>query len=283
MRPGPLDSEQLARYERDGYLLIGGMFDADEVGLLLRSAREDRALDQHSFGKADGEGGRVRLSLWNQPGEGIYGMFARCRRVVDASEQILDDEVYHYHSKMIMKDPLVGGAWAWHQDYGYWYQNGVLFPDLVSVFIAADPCTRQNGCLQVIQGSHRLGRIDHALTGDQAGADLERVEQVLERLPLVHVEMKPGDALFFHPNTLHRSDRNASPDPRWSLICCYNARHNDPYKDSHHPRYTPLIKVEDRMIREVGVKRFADDASDVAWLDPVRDASSRSPMAEREG
>ena len=45
-----------------------------------------------------------------------------------ACEQVLDDEVYHYHSKMIMKDALVGGAWAWHQDYGYWYQNGVLFP-----------------------------------------------------------------------------------------------------------------------------------------------------------
>ena len=39
---------------------------------------------------------------------------------------------------MIMKDARVGGAWAWHQDYGYWYQNGVLFPDLVS---ASSPST----------------------------------------------------------------------------------------------------------------------------------------------
>ncbi len=280
MRAGPLSAGQLADYERDGSLRVGGLFDADEVGLLLRSAREDRALDAHSFGKADGEGGRVRLSLWNHPGDGIYGMFARCRRVVDASEQILDDEVYHYHSKMIMKDALVGGAWAWHQDYGYWYRNAVLFPDLVSVFIAVDPCTRANGCLQVIPGSHRLGRIDHVLTGDQAGADLDRVEQVLERLPLAHVEMEPGDALFFHPNLLHRSDRNASPDPRWSMICCYNARRNDPYRESHHPRYTPLEKVDDGAIRAVGVRRFADDAADVAWLDPSADASSRAPARD---
>ena len=283
MRPGPLSPEQLERYERDGYLRVEGLFDAEEIGLLLRSARQDRALDQHSFGRADGEGGTVRLSLWNHPGDGIYGMFARCRRVVDASEQLLDDEVYHYHSKMIMKDPHVGGAWAWHQDYGYWYQNGVLFPDLVSIFIAADPCTRQNGCLQVIEGSQRLGRIEHVLTGDQAGADPSRVEKALERLPLVHVEMEPGDALFFHPNLLHRSDRNTSPDPRWSLICCYNARHNDPYKESHHPRYTPLSKVDDRMIREVGSKRFADDPGDVAWLDPVEDESSQSLAPEPMG
>ena len=171
MRYGPLSAEKLARYEQAGYLLVDAMFAADEIGLLLRSAKQDRALDEHSFAKDDGEGGKVRLSLWNHPGEGIYGMFARCRRIVDACEQILDDEVYHYHSKMIMKDARVGGAWTWHQDYGYWYQNGVLFPDLVSVFIAVDPCTRQNGCLQVIEGSHRLGRIDHVLTGQQAGAD----------------------------------------------------------------------------------------------------------------
>jgi hypothetical protein len=273
MRQGPLDRDQIAHYEADGYLLVPGLFDGEEIGLLLRAAREDRALDDHSYGKADGEGGQVRLALWNHPGEGIYGMFARCRRVVDACEQILDDEVYHYHSKMIMKDPQVGGAWAWHQDYGYWYRNGVVWPDLVSVSIAVDAATRANGCLQVIQGSHRLGRLDHVTAGDQAGADPERVSRVLERLPLVHVEMEPGDALFFHPNLLHRSDRNTSADPRWSLICCYNARHNDPYKDSHHPRYTPLAKVDDAMIRRVGLKRFGDDPSDVAWLDPEQDVS----------
>ncbi len=64
--------------------------------------------------------------------------------------------------------------------------------------------------------------------------------------------------------------------PRWSMICCYNARHNDPYKQAHHPRYTPLSKVDDRMIREVGIKRFADDPSDVSWLDPEIDVSASS-------
>ena len=276
MRPGPLSPQQLADYERDGYLLVKKMFDAEEIGLLLRSAREDRALDQHAFGKADGEGGQVRLSLWNHPGDGIYGMFARCRRMVDACEQVLDDEVYHYHSKMIMKDARVGGAWTWHQDYGYWYQNGVLYPNLVSVFIAVDPSTHENGCLQCIKGSHKLGRIDHQLTGEQAGADMERVNEITKRLPVVYCEMDPGDALFFHPNTLHRSDRNNSANPRWSMICCYNAKHNDPYKEAHHPRYTPLNKVDDRMIKEVGVKRFEDDKSDVAWLDPNQDVSHKT-------
>ena len=175
MALGALSDEQALEFQRRGFVLARGMFDDEEIGLLRRAAKEDKALDDHSFGKADGEGGKVRLSLWNHPGDAIYGAFARCASMVDSAEKLLGGEVYHYHSKMIMKEPKVGGAWAWHQDYGYWYQNGVLFPLLTSVFIAVDRATQENGCLQVLKGSHLAGRVDHILTGDQAGADLERV------------------------------------------------------------------------------------------------------------
>jgi ectoine hydroxylase-related dioxygenase (phytanoyl-CoA dioxygenase family) len=278
-----LTDEQADHYHEDGYVLVPGFFDAEEADLLRRAAREDHELDRRAFGRADGEGGKVRLSLWNHPGDGIYGMFARCARVVRSAEKLLGGEVYHYHSKMIMKDPKVGGAWAWHQDYGYWYQNGVLQPLLTSVFIAVDACTRENGCLQVIRGSHQCGRLDHVLAGDQAGADRERVEKLLERMPLEYVEMGPGDALFFHCNLLHRSDQNRSDRPRWAMICCYNAARNDPYRESHHPRYTPLNVVPDTAIKEVGVKRFADDASDVAWLEDANDVSARNLLRRPPG
>lgn len=275
MPSGPLSDVQVREYHDRGYTLAKRFFAPDEIDLLRRAAKEDRALDEHSFSRGDGEGGQVRLSLWNHPGDSIYGMFARCESVVNSAETLLDGEVYHYHSKMVMKDARVGGAWAWHQDYGYWYQNGVVFPQLMSVFIAVDPATRENGCMQVIERSHELGRIDHVLTGDQAGADAERVQEVLKRLPLVYVEMDPGDALFFHCNLLHRSDQNRSENPRWSMICCYNAARNDPYKESHHPRYTPLAKVPDSAIREAGLKRFADSQADVAWLEDQKDRSAR--------
>jgi ectoine hydroxylase len=276
MANGPLNEQQVRRYEENGFVLAEGFFDTEEIGLLRRAAKEDRELDQHSFGKGDGEGGRVRLSLWNHPGDSLYGMFARCESVVNSAEKLLGGEVYHYHSKMIMKDPKVGGAWTWHQDYGYWYQNGVLFPLLCSASIAMDGATRQNGCLQVVRGSHHLGRIEHILSGDQAGADPERVGEVLKRLEVVYVEMEPGDTLFFHCNLLHRSDQNRSEHARWSMICCYNAARNDPYKESHHPRYTPLHKVPDSMIKETGLRRFADTQTDVAWLEDTKDQSARS-------
>jgi hypothetical protein len=283
MNPALLSDEAVRRYHADGYYLARGFFDAEEIGLLARSAKEDHDLDRRSFGRADGEGGVVRLSLWNHPGDGIYGMFARCERMVRSCEKLLGGEVYHYHSKMILKDARVGGAWAWHQDYGYWYQNGVLTPQLTSVFIAVDRCTRENGCLQVIGNSHHCGRINHVLTGDQAGADRERVEELLKReqqFPLVYVTMEPGDALFFHPNLLHRSDQNRSEKPRWAMICCYNAASNDPYKESHHPRYTKLDVVPDSLIKKVGVRRFADDSSNVGWLEDNRDSSAKSLLEE---
>lgn len=272
-----LNDAAVREYHSRGFTLAKNLFDAEEISLLSRSAREDNDLDQRSFGRADGEGGVVRLSLWNHPGDAIYGMFARCERMVRSCEKLLNDEVYHYHSKMILKDAKVGGAWAWHQDYGYWYQNGILTPDMVSVFIAVDPCTKENGCLQVIERSHLCGRINHILTGDQAGADRERVDELLKRpddFPLKYVVMDPGDALFFHSNTLHRSDQNSSDNPRWSMICCYNSKRNDPYKDSHHPRYTPLSVVPDTQIKQVGVSRFAD-AGNVAWLEANRDSSAK--------
>jgi len=274
MANGPINQEQVQGYHNDGYVLAKGLFDEEEIGLLRRAAKEDRQLDEHSFGRKDGEGGTVRLSGWNHPGESLYGMFARCESIVNSMEVLLEGEVYHYHSKVIMKDPKVGGAWTWHQDYGYWYMFGVLAPLLSSAYVAIDPATRENGCLQVIRGSHQLGRIDHVLTGDQAGADRERVNEILKRMELVHVEMEPGDTLFFHCNLLHRSDQNRSDKPRWSLICCYNAARNDPYKDEPHPRYTPLRKVPDAAIKQAGLSRFSGASADVEWWeDPAESAA----------
>jgi ectoine hydroxylase len=122
--------------------------------------------------------------------------------------------------------------------------------------IAVDRATRVNGCLQVLKGSHRMGRINHGPIGDQTGADPERVLAALDRLETVYCELEPGDGIFFHSNLLHRSDRNDSDSPRWAFICCYNAARNDPYKNSRHPRYQYLEKWPDERIREIGAEQM---------------------------
>ncbi|WP_298859202.1 phytanoyl-CoA dioxygenase family protein [uncultured Gimesia sp.] len=245
-------AEQIAQFEQDGFLVVEDLFSQEEVSLLGQIGRADEAMQQATFSRADGEGGAVKLNIENEAHDDIYGAIARCHRVVDRMEALLGDEVYHYHHKMIQKEARVGGAWAWHQDYGYWYGNGCLFPDMGSCMIAVDRATVENGCLQVLRGSHLMGRIDHGPVGDQTGADPERVEAACERFELVHCTLEPGSAVLFHSNLLHRSDQNKSEHPRWGFICCYNTRHNDPYKESRHPRYTPLAKCDDAEVLKVG-------------------------------
>lgn len=248
----PVTQEQLARYQEDGFLVIEQLFDQEEMNLLRDIARSDQQLAAEAKRRRDGGTGEAKLTVRNELDENIYSAFVRSHRIVDPMEQFLGGEVYHYHHKMNFKEPEVGGAWEWHQDYGYWYNNGCLYPLMASCMVAVDAATRENGCLQVLRGSHLLGRINHGPIGDQTGADPEQVQVALERLERVYCEIEPGSAIFFHCNLLHASDQNCSPDPRWALICCYNAARNDPYKESHHPRYSFLEKWPERRIREIG-------------------------------
>ena len=109
---GIFSPKDVERYHADGFLIRRDLFSAEEIERLGSTARADHALDQAAVARDDGEGNKVRLSLWNHPGEGIYGMVARCHRVVDSVEQLIGGEVYHYHSKMILKDVRTGGACA---------------------------------------------------------------------------------------------------------------------------------------------------------------------------
>jgi len=268
----PLTEDEVAEFEREGVLFVRNLFTKQEMSLLYETAKNDKVMEGKTYGRKDAEGGVSKLCLWNHPPNNIYGMFSSCRRLVDSTEQLLHDEVYHYHSKLMIKEAYVGGKWQWHQDYGYWYNNGCLFPDMLSVMVAVDRTTKENGCLEVLKGSHKMGRVHHNTTGEQAGADMERVNEALKRFELIYCEMEPGDALFMHSNILHTSAPNKSPNPRWTLICCYNTKHNDPYKESHQPRYTPLTKVSDSAIVEMGPVGFSDKED--SFLDPKKDLSA---------
>ena len=187
-----LSAEQIASYRSDGYLMIPDYFPLADMELLLQIARADQALADNASDHPDIDGKVSRLSLRAHLPESAYSGYVRHRAIVEPMEQLLDGEVYHYHHKMMLKEPRVGGAWEWHQDYGYWYVN-FLYADLASCMIAVDRATRDNGCLQVLKGSHRLGRIDHGRRGEQTGADPERVEMLLDHLEIVYCEMAPGN------------------------------------------------------------------------------------------
>jgi ectoine hydroxylase len=251
-----LKQEQVEQFDQDGYLLVERLFDAEETDLLLRIAKADQQIIQQSQERRDASNGLSKLWITSALSEDVFSAVVHSDRIVNAMEQLLRGEVYHYHHKVMLKEPFVGGAWEWHQDYGYWYSNGCLYPYLASCLIAIDQATKENGCLQVIKGSHLMGRLEHGKTGEQTGADINRVNEALNHLELVHCEMKPGAALYFHCNLLHRSDANLSPYPRWSLICCYNAARNPCHEKPNHPAYHRLEKWPDSRVKEIGLRQL---------------------------
>ena len=154
-RPGPLTAAELAQYHRDGFIVKRQFYSADEMRYLLSIAKSDRELDSNAIDVPDAGGRKSKLTVWNYLSEGvpddIYSAIGRGERMVGVMEQLLGDEVYeaatshttgrseqatgrphtdrvhccgcavsvvssyHYHSKMMLKEPKVGGAWEWHQ------------------------------------------------------------------------------------------------------------------------------------------------------------------------
>ncbi len=255
-----VSAEQIAAYHEDGFVFLRGLFDAEETNLLRRAMEEDPAIQSHSLLRADQEGGATRISLWNRAGDSVYGLAARSARIVETAEALIGEPVYHFQSKLTAKDPKVGGAWEWHQDYGYWYYNGCLEPKMLSFMIALDHTDADNGCLKLVKGSHRLGRLDHVqLTPEQNSADPERLPHILEKHDVVDCILEPGDAVVFHGNTLHRSDQNRSDKRRWTFLCCYNAVSNDTFKKDDDRFYVPLDKVPDDAVKQAGLKFASGD------------------------
>ena len=124
---------------------------------------------------------------------------------------------------MTMKQPDEGGAWEWHQDFGYWYNYGCLAPDMMSIYVALDKATKENGCLQVLKGTHKLGRLNHIREDDQTNVEQETSRGGAEALR-AHLCRDGGGrragvstAICCTARTPTRSDTY-----RWGYICSYN-------------------------------------------------------------
>ena len=99
--------QQLHDFQQAGYFVVEGLLDSEEIQPLRDIARVNQAM------QADGEDGAVKLLVQNEIADDtIYRAIVRSHRITDPMEQVLGDGVYHYHHKMILKEPKVGGAGA---------------------------------------------------------------------------------------------------------------------------------------------------------------------------
>jgi hypothetical protein len=280
-----LTAAEIASYVREGFIIVRGLYSATETDVLREAIVGDDVVASKVMAMKDGGGRATRLSLWHyvQP-ETVYGALAAGRRMVHAARALMsaalqaEEEPYHIHTKVILKEPRTGGAFSAHQDFGYWHACGPLDPHaMMSVVVAVDAADAANGCMLVLARSHRLGRLEHGHAGEQAGADPAMLEAARARLPTVTCELAPGDVLFTHSNLIHWSGPNNSDRWRRSIIVAFNGAGNPPTAAGAGliPMPHPLLEVDDARLLELGPAGHTKDTADAAsWLSQEKNVST---------
>lgn len=232
-------------FAHDGYLILPELFSAAEVEQVVRIWRADPELaaDLKENTNYEGEGIPTRLAYRPTMRDDAYSALARSQRLVTPLQELWGEPLRHYYTLNMQKDPGTGG-WEYHQDYGYHYSE-FLRPDFVSVMVALDEATVDNGCLRVVRGSHQLGRLEHENLGSQQIANRQRVAWALEEMDEVACEMPAGSVLYFHGNILHASNPNITTDSsRWCLIFAYVPESNRWVRDDP-PQLTQINALSD--------------------------------------
>jgi ectoine hydroxylase-related dioxygenase (phytanoyl-CoA dioxygenase family) len=207
-----LEVDQRAFFAEHGWLVVRGVVARDRI--LELEAAVDAIYGAHPpapAGQVWEVAGISRIS----PAIAQHAhdtAIARCAAVAlgAARVKLLQDTV-------LVKAARIGGAVAWHQDHTY---TGYLDPArAVSVRLTLTECSRDNGCLEVIDGSHAWG-----LLGDVRALTETRVADALGPAAAhwhdhtVALELEPGDLSIHHCLTLHRSGENRSARTRKTLI-----------------------------------------------------------------
>lgn len=248
----PLSPREIAAFERDGYVVVPGMFSDEEIRPLRDACVADPTIGGRLRAVADSSGNAQDVIGWTEFSNDYVGVVPRISRLIAGAESLLGKPSYHWHSKLSMKAPHTAGRWDWHQDYPYWYDEGCLWPDMLTAMIAIDRITQQNGCVKLVKGSHLVGRVNHVPIGEANGCDPERLALIMKQLPTVPVELEPGDVCFFHANALHASGANESDFPRTILHCSYNTIENSPFVEEgqEHHRYKPFTTLPDSVLAD---------------------------------
>ena len=143
----------------------------------------------------------------------------------------------NHHNCIMTKHPGYSSATLWHQDIRYWLFDR---PDLISVWLALGDEHAANGGIQLIPGSHNLkldrGRYDAAYFLRQDIAANNALIATAEAAAL-----SPGDALFFHSETLHAAGRNNTDKIKLSVVFTYHAADNQPIADSRSSNYPDIV------------------------------------------
>lgn len=216
-----LSPDQIAAYWRDGFVVARGLFSPEDVAAWLQRTRDlasgrvppspsmqlvrDVMVAKGEVAPATPEHAICKINFFeNDP---VLRGYATHPRLLDEVEALLGRELLFVNSMVIAKPPGVDGRHPLHQDLLYFgFRPGDA---VVGTWTALEPVTRENGCLAVLPGSHRGELCPHEMPDwDFVNFGFLGVKDAPTAAGRVHVEMAPGDTLFFHSLLIHGSGHN---------------------------------------------------------------------------
>ncbi|MBI2191576.1 MAG: phytanoyl-CoA dioxygenase family protein [Planctomycetes bacterium] len=215
-----LSQTQIQEFNERGFIFLGRVIEKDRLADLQRrfdrlfaekagtvgqgfrnlAARSDAAEDQ----KVARQRMLQIINMWKF--DPVYKELLYDRGLLDRVESLMGPNIQLFHDQSFYKPAHDGGIVSWHQDNGYWQCTP---PTLVSIWIALDPATEENGCLLMLPGSHKI-RYQHQKSS-QAPILLEVDVQEKNLEPIC---LGPGEAVMHHCMTVHGSRQNQSARDR---------------------------------------------------------------------
>ena len=233
------DDDLVTHYWRDGYAIVRGLFDPDEMAEI--SAAVDQVHDEaaahgrsfrhgnlfYNVARHDDGLPMVRMAQWMSRHQPVLNAVRLDRRIAAVLEPLIGRNLKQIINQLHWKAPSSLSDFAWHQDSRF-RQPEHAFRNLGSAYVqtglAIDPHTRESGCLRFIPGSHARGRLDLDSSVQVLGTAMN--DAVLEAVGLsaadaVDVLLEPGDLALWSPYLVHGSGMNRAAHKRRLYINGY--------------------------------------------------------------
>ena len=217
--------------------------DADPMDPMLDDTPEARAV---RFRK---------LNRFNQRNPLIWHNAHCGQPVLEVARYFLGDDILLKYDSCFLKPAKSGSATPWHQDNGLW-RDGDTEP--FNFWMALDPATIENGCLQMIPGSYKTEIVHHVLYQDSIHGELprERVEEMIDTYGVEHIELEPGSLVVWHSNAWHYSPPNTSDKGRIAIAGVMSSPHIVENGNSGDVGYKWLMQ-QGRVLPDFPAKEYA--------------------------
>ena len=238
---GPLSETELARYERDGFLVFNNFLDQETVKRFrddLRAYENDDSILRSEGTITEPGKQEIRSIFGIHELSDRFDRLTRESRLLDMVHQLLGSDAYIHQSRINFKPGFHGKGFDWHSDFETWHaEDGMPRMRAVSFSIALTDNTPFNGPLMLIPGSHKtfvpcVGRTPEdnyqsSLKKQELGVPNEQdLQKMADEYGIQAPTGPAGSLIIFECNTLHASNANMSPWPRSNLFFVYNSVEN---------------------------------------------------------